>query len=150
MWDAWLSRLDKVLFKLKESNYSKPYWKMHVFHLLSWQVVSSVWAISIFFVNTGLLVWAIPQSHRLNLTCCFKSCQLLAFCFLLVCMVDQTQIFPSSISPLGLFQRICNFERQKGGTLEPFEKRGGGARRGRGASSYHGKFASRKDSQPNK
>ena len=62
-------------------------------------------------------------------------------------MVDQTQIFLSSISPLGLFQRICNFERQKGGTLEPFE-RGEGVRRG--ASSYDGKFASRKDSQINR
>ena len=34
---------------------------------------------------------------------------LLAFCFLCVCMVDQTQMYPSSISPLKLFQGIiCN------------------------------------------
>ena len=34
---------------------------------------------------------------------------LLAFCFLLVCVVDETQLYPSPISPLGLFQEIvCN------------------------------------------
>ena len=65
-----------------------------------------VWAISVSFVYTGLLVWAFLQSHKLNLTYCLKSSLLLAFCFLFVCMVDQTQMYPSSISPLGLFQRI--------------------------------------------
>ena len=77
--------LDKVLFKLKTSNYCKSYWKMHVLHLLNWQVVSSVWAISIFLLTLDYLSEQ-PHSHRLNLTCCFKSCQLPAFCFLLVCL----------------------------------------------------------------
>ena len=43
-----------------------------------------------------------------------KSSLLLAFCFLLVYMVDQTQICTSSILPLGLFQDIkCNIERRE-------------------------------------
>ena len=39
---------------------------------------------------------------------CLKSSLLLAFCFLFVCMVDQTQMCPSCMSALGLFQGICN------------------------------------------
>ena len=56
------------------------------------------------------------QQHLLNLTYCSKSSLLLfAFC---VCMVDLTEMIPSSISSLGLFQGvICNIERVKGGTL---------------------------------
>ena len=35
-------------------------------------------------------------------------------------MVNQTQMYPSSISPLGLFQEmICNNERLKGGLRSP-------------------------------
>ena len=35
-------------------------------------------------------------------------------------MTDPTQMYPSSISPLGLFQGIiCNIDRLKSGTLEP-------------------------------
>ena len=45
----------------------------------------------------------------------FLIAQNLPFCFLFVCMVDQTEMCPSSISPLGLLQRIkCNTERLKG------------------------------------
>ena len=80
------------------------------FHLSNLQRVGRVWAISVSFVYTGLLVWAYLQSHNLNLTYCLKSCLLLVLCFLFVCMIDQTQMYPSSISPLGLLQRIilCN------------------------------------------
>ena len=70
------------------------------------------------FVYAELPVWAFPQSHRLNLTFCLKSSTSSAFCFLHVCNVDQTQICPSSISPLGLFQGIIfNIKRLKGGDL---------------------------------
>ena len=35
-------------------------------------------------------------------------------------MIDQTQMYPSSISPLGLPQGItCNIERLRGGTWSP-------------------------------
>ena len=55
-----------------------------------------------------------------NLTYCLKSSLLLSFCFLFLCMVDQTQMCPSSILLLGLFRGIiCNIEGLKGGTLEP-------------------------------
>ena len=85
-------------------------------HLSNWQVQGPVWAIPIFFVYTGLLVWAFSQSHSLNLTYYLKSCRLLAFCFLFVSMVYQTEMSISSISPIGLFQVIiCNTERLKGG-----------------------------------
>ena len=67
-----------------------------------------------------ILAWVFPQPHRLNLTYCLKSSLLLAFCFLLVCMVDQTQMFPSFILPPGLLQEIiCNIERLKGGPWSP-------------------------------
>ena len=69
------------------------------FHLSNCQKVGPVYTISISFVYTELLVRAIPQSHRLNLTYCSKSSLLLTFCFLFVCMVDQAQMCPSSISP---------------------------------------------------
>ena len=37
-----------------------------------------------------------------------------------VCMVDQTQMYPSSILPLGLFQGIiCKIERLNGGPWSP-------------------------------
>ena len=52
------------------------------------------------------LVWAFLQWHKFNLTYCLKSSLLLTFFFLLVCIVDQTQLHPSSISILGLFQGI--------------------------------------------
>ena len=43
---------------------------------------------------------------------------LLAFCFLFICVVDQTQMYSSSISPLGLFQEIvCNIH---GVNLPPY------------------------------
>ena len=91
------------------------------FYLLNWQGVGSMWVISVSFVHTGLLVWAFLKPHKLNLTYCLKSSMLLAFCFMFVCIVDQTQIYPSSISPLGLFQSIiCNIERLREGALEPW------------------------------
>ena len=78
-----------------------------------------MWGISVSFLYTGLLVWAFPKS-QLNLAYGSKSFLVLAFCFLFVCMTDPTQMYPSSISPLGLFQGIiCNIERLKSGTLEP-------------------------------
>ena len=62
----------------------------------------------------------VPQSHKLNLTYRSKSSLLLAYCFLFVCMADQTQMCFSSISPLGPFQGIiCNIERKKGGPWSP-------------------------------
>ena len=77
-------------------------------------LMSAIWISSLY---TRLLVWAFPQSHELILlfeifpvTC--------IFCFLFICMVDETQMYPSSISPLGLFQGIiCNIDRMKGGTF---------------------------------
>ena len=79
------------------------------------------WAISISFVYTGLFVWAFSQLHRLSFTDCSKSSLSLAFCFQFVCMVDPTQMCPSSVSPLGLFQGITwNIEWLKDGTLEPW------------------------------
>ena len=90
------------------------------FHLLAWQGVGCGWAIFISFIYTELLVWAFSQSYSLNLTYCLKSSLLHAFCFLLVSMVDQTQMCPSSILSLGLFQGIiCNIERLKGGSWSP-------------------------------
>ena len=74
------------------------------FHLLNWQGVGPMLAISISFVYTRLLAWAFLQSHKLNLTYCLKCCLLLEFFFR---MDDQTQMHPSSsTSLLGLFQRI--------------------------------------------
>ena len=95
------------------------------FHLSNWQGVGPVWVISVSFVYTGLLVLAFPQSHRHNLNYCSKFSLLLAFSFLFVCMVDQTQMCPLSFSPSGLLQGIkYNIERLKGGTLEPWITRG--------------------------
>ena len=74
------------------------------FHLLNWQGVGPVWTILVSFVYTGLLDRVFLQSHKLNLTCCLKSSLSLVFCSLFFCMVDQTQMYPSSISPLGLLQ----------------------------------------------
>ena len=54
------------------------------------------------FVYTGLLVSAFQQSHKLIVTYCLTSSLLLAFCFLFVCVVDHTLMYPSSISPLSL------------------------------------------------
>ena len=48
--------------------------RSHVGHLL-------------FFVYTGLSVWAFPQSPRLSLTYCLKSSLLPAFCFLFVWLI---------------------------------------------------------------
>ena len=39
-----------------------------------------------------------------NVTYCLKFSLLLAFCFLLVCLIDQTQTCLSTILLLGLFQ----------------------------------------------
>ena len=90
-------------------------------HLSNWQGMCPVWPISVFFVYTGSLLLTFPQPHKLNLTCYSESSLLVAFCFLFVCMADKTQMCLSSISPLGLFQRfICNIERLKGGTWEPW------------------------------
>ena len=91
------------------------------FLLSNWQGLGLVWAISNSFVYTTLLVWAFPQSHRLNLNYSSKSFLLLAFCFVFVCMVDQTQMCSSSISLSRLLQGIiCIIERLKGETLEPW------------------------------
>ena len=102
------------------------------FHLSNWQDMGLMWAIS--FVYSELLVWAFPQSHRLNLSYYLKSSLLLAFCFLLACVVDQTQMCPSSISPLGIFQGIiCNigrFKRKEEGRVLESWITGGTYRRG--------------------
>ena len=80
------------------------------FDLSNWQGVRLVWIISAFFVYTGLLVWTFLRSHKLNVTYCLKS------------LVDQTQMHPTSISPLGLFQEIvCNIH-----SVNPFIYRGVG------------------------
>ena len=90
------------------------------FYLLNWQDMCTMWALFVSLVYTGLLAKAFLQSHKINLTYYCKSSLLLAFCPLFVCMVDQTQMYPSSISPLGLFQVVmCNIKRPKWRTLEP-------------------------------
>ena len=82
------------------------------FHFSNWQGVDPVRVIFVSFVYTGLLDYLSRHSHshiKLNLTYCLKSSLLLAFCFLFVCAIDKTQMYPSSISPLGLFKGIiCN------------------------------------------
>ena len=88
-----------------------------------------MWAISGSFVYTELLGWEFPHSQRVNLTYCLKSCLLICFpCF---CMVDQTKMCPSFISPLGIFQEIicnrkiiCNIKRLKGKELGTLNYRG--------------------------
>ena len=74
------------------------------FHLLNWQGFGLMWAISISFTYTELAMRI--QSHGFNLTYCLKSSILLAFCFLLVSMIDQSKMCPSSISQSGLNQRF--------------------------------------------
>ena len=78
--------------------------------------------ISVSFVYTGLLVRAFPHLHRLNLTYYSKPSAPLAFWFLIICMIDPTEIClsPISLELLELFQGIvCNNERLKGEKLEP-------------------------------
>ena len=49
-----------------------------------------------FFCLHRISFWAFLKLYKLNLTHCLKSSLLLAFCFLFVCMVDQTQMYPLS------------------------------------------------------
>ena len=58
------------------------------FNLSNWQWVGLMWAISISFAYTGLLVWAFPQSHKLNLTYCVKSSLLIAFLNILIWAIN--------------------------------------------------------------
>lgn len=91
-----------------------PWWYFEYQAVLwNWQEVGPMSAIFIFFVYIGSLVWAFPQSSKLYLTYCLRSSQLLTFCFLfdcmvnqtqMYCMVNQTEIYPSFISPLWLFK----------------------------------------------
>ena len=94
------------------------FWQLY---LLNWQGLRPVWVIFVSsFVYKGLLVWAFPQLHRLKFTCCWKS-QILPFCFLLVWLIKLKMSPPPPISQLGLFQGIiCNTERLKGVTLNPW------------------------------
>ena len=72
-------------------------------------------AISISFIYTGLLVS--EHSHSYTTLILLIACNLPCYLHfaLFVCMVDQTQMQLSSISPLGLFEGIiCNVERLKG------------------------------------
>ena len=96
------------------------------FNMLNWQGVGPVRAISISFVYTRLLVSPFPLSHKLNLTYCLKSSLLLAFLFLFVCMINKTQMYPSSISPLALLQGIIpNSEKAERGDLGALNYWGG-------------------------
>ena len=91
------------------------------FYLLNLQRLRPMWTISISFVYIALLTWAFPQSHKVNLTYCLKSSLVFASCLLFVCMVDQSQIYASSIWLSILLQQIiCDTERLKGGTSEPW------------------------------
>ena len=84
------------------------------FHLLNWQDVGLGVGHLCILLFTVFFVWAYPQSHRLDLTCCSKYSLLLAFFFVFVC-VYQSQMRFLSVSTLLLFQGIiCNVERQKG------------------------------------
>ena len=69
------------------------------FHLLNWQGVGPMWAIC-FFCLHKITCLSIPvQPLLLNLTYWLKYYLLLAFCFLYVCMVDQTQMCPPPSHP---------------------------------------------------
>ena len=76
LWKVWKTILkDYFLFFI---------FKEHLaFHLLNWQGVCPMWAISISFVYIVLLFWAFPQPHKLNLTFRLKSFLLLDFAFCL-------------------------------------------------------------------
>ena len=86
------------------------------FHLSSWQRMGFMWAIPV-FVYTGLLWQGIPTVTQAKsyLLLKFFPCYLhFAFCL---------YVWPKSplcltISPLELFQGICNIEGLKGETLE--------------------------------
>ena len=85
------------------------------FHLSKYQGLCTMWIISISFAYVELLVQVFSQSIRFNLTYCLKLSLLLEFYF----MFDQTQMCPSFISSLGLFQGIiCNIEWLRGRILE--------------------------------
>ena len=89
------------------------------FHLSNWQGFGLVQTIYISFVYTELLAWAFPQSHRLNIIVgnLPVTCILLSGCLY---NWSNSNVSPSSCSPLGLFQGIIfNIERLKWGTLEP-------------------------------
>ena len=81
-------------------------WK---FHLLNWQRGASGEVYLRLFCLHWITCLNIPTVRRALSYILLMSSLLLAFCFLLVFMVDQIQMYPSSISPLGLFQEIvCN------------------------------------------
>ena len=86
------------------------------FHLSSWQRMGLMWAIPV-FVTQDYFDEAFLQLHKLNLTYCLNffpvTCILLS-----VCMFDQNHMYPSFISPLEMFQGICNIEGLKGETLK--------------------------------
>ena len=103
------------------------------FHLSNLLGLSHGWTIPIYFIYTELLVWASysdtnylsehPNSHTNYLSEHLHSdtgvILIVARNLLIVCMVDPTQMCPSSILPLGLFQGIIgNIERLKEETLE--------------------------------
>ena len=75
-----------------------------------------------FLFTQDYFVWAFLQLRKLNLTYYFKSSLVIAFCFLFV--LDQNQMYSSSISPLEIFQGICIIEwlkrREGGGYFEPW------------------------------
>ena len=57
-----------------------------------------------FFCLQRITWLRIPTVIQTYLTYCLKSSLLLAFCFVSLYMVDQTQLYPLSISLLALFQ----------------------------------------------
>ena len=88
------------------------------FHFLSWWGVGPMQSISIFFFfffNTKLLVWAFPQSHRLNFTYCLKS-------FLLLACVNgwaNSNMFFIHLTIRTVSGDRSNIERLKGGPWSP-------------------------------
>ena len=70
-----------------------------------WEGLGPLWTLSVSFVYTKWLVWAYFYSPT-SLILLLEIFHVIFILLSSVCMVDQTQIYPSSISLLELFQGI--------------------------------------------
>ena len=60
------------------------------FHLSNWEELGPVWAISVSYVYTGLLVWVFPQLQRGLILLIARNLSCYLHFALYLCMVDQT------------------------------------------------------------